>query len=93
MAGGTEADLATLDRLAARLRQAGDTLDAVGNGAPGVPDAGDVAAMMGAVLAHLSESAGNVVVGLREAGDRVEQSRRGYAEQDAGAAQSLQGLF
>jgi hypothetical protein len=93
MSGGTEADLPVLDALAARLRRAGESLDAVGNGAPGVPDAGDVTGLMGAVVAHLSESAGNVVVGLAEAADRIEQTRRGYADRDAGAAASFQGLF
>jgi hypothetical protein len=93
MAGGTDVDLAVLDTLAARLRNAGRTLDAAGAGAPGVPDAGDVSGLMGEVIARLAESAGNLVVGLAEAADRLEQTRRGYAEQDAAAAQAGREFF
>ncbi|MET0418356.1 MAG: hypothetical protein ABW022_20285, partial [Actinoplanes sp.] len=74
----TDAELPVLDALSARLRRSGDSLDAAGGGAPGVPDAGDVAAMMGAVVAHLSAGAGEMVVGLKEAGDQVAQARQAY---------------
>ncbi|RZU51600.1 hypothetical protein EV385_3431 [Krasilnikovia cinnamomea] len=93
MADGTDVDLAALDALAARLRTSGDNLDTVGNGAPGIPDAGELSGAMGELIAHLSEGAGNLVVGLKEAADRVELSRRGYAERDAGVAQTFAGYF
>jgi hypothetical protein len=48
---------------------------------------------MGEVIARLAESAGNLVVGLAEAADRVEQTRRGYAEQDAAAARAGREFF
>lgn len=92
MAGGTEAELPVLDSLAARLTQSGAALDAVGSGAPGVPDAGDVAAMMGAVVAHLAGGAGEMVVGLKEAGEQVAQARQAYAAGDAATAQSFRGF-
>ena len=90
---GTNADLDVLTALAARLKSAGDDLDAAGSGAPAAPDAGDFTEVLGSVVAHLTESAGNVVVGLREAAARIEQSRNGYASQDAAAATELRGLF
>ena len=86
MADGTKMDPVVMQSLVTRLRSTGDDLDAAGRSAPGVPRAGDVAALMGAVLAHLSESAGNAVVGLKTAADSVEQAGGDYAATDAGAA-------
>lgn len=88
----TAADLPTLDSLATRLSQSGASLDEAGGGAPGVPDGGDVAGIMGAVVAHLSAGAGEMVIGLKEAGDQVAQARQAYASGDAGAAASFRGF-
>ena len=93
MAGGTRADLDVLASLAARLSAAGAELDAAAAGAPGAPDVGDFSAVLGEVVAHLTDGAGNAVLGLKEAAARVEQSRAGYAGQDAAAAADLRGLF
>jgi hypothetical protein len=87
----TRAELPVMDAMASRLSQSGDHLDAIGKGAPGVPNAGEVAGMMGAVIAHLSDCAGDMVVGMKGAGEEVAQARKSYAAQDARAAQSLQG--
>lgn len=89
----TDVDLDVLTALAARLDTSGADLDAAGTAAPGVPDAGDFTEVLGAVVAYLSEEAGNVVVGLKEAAERLEQTRSGYATQDASAAADLRGLF
>ncbi|MDT4991062.1 MAG: hypothetical protein QOH97_954 [Actinoplanes sp.] len=86
MADATETDLAVMQSLANQLRAAGDDLDAAGRTAPGVPQAGDVASLMGAVIAHLSESAGNAVVGLKTAGDSVDQAFMDYLATDSIAA-------
>lgn len=93
MPGGTNADLAALDAIARKLGQAGDQLDSAGRSAPKAPDAGEVTALIGGVLAHLSDGAGNLVVGLKEAGDRVRQSREAYQSQDAAAGRHLRRLF
>ncbi len=92
MAGGTEAALPVLDALAARLSGSGAALDEAGGGAPGVPDGGEVAARMGAVVAHLSDGAGEMVLGLKEAGDQVALARQAYASGDAAAASMFRGF-
>jgi hypothetical protein len=93
MSDVTDVDLAVLDSVTSRLRSCGDALDSVGSSAPGVPDAGEVAGVMGEVVAHLTENAGNLVVGLKEAADRVQAAGRAYSTQDASAAQDLRNLF
>jgi hypothetical protein len=91
MPAGTDADLPTLEEIARRLSASGDALDALGKSAPGVPAAGDVSGVMGGVIAHLTESAGNMVVGMKAASDEVSKSRQEYASKDEAAAQSLRG--
>ena len=91
MAGGTTADLPTLDSMAGRLSQSAQSLDAVGKSSPGVPNAGDVSGIMGAALAHLTGSAGNLVLGLVGASEEVTQSRQQYAGTDQSAANSFRG--
>lgn len=89
----TQVDLPVLEALAGRLRNAGDHLDEIGGRAPGAPDAGEVTALMVAVMAHLTEGAGNLVQGLREAGARVGRAQQAYERQDAATGRDLQGLF
>jgi hypothetical protein len=91
MAGGTNADLAALDSIAGRLSASADGLDAVGSTSPGVPDAGEVSGLMGAALAHLTESAGNLVVGLKGASEQVSRARQGYATTDQATAATFRG--
>jgi hypothetical protein len=91
MPGETDTDLGTLDAMASRLDQAADALDAVGGRAPGLPDAGEVSGLIGAAIAHLTESAGNLVLGMKGAGEAVVQARRDYAARDQAAAASLRG--
>jgi hypothetical protein len=86
MAGGTEMDPAVMRSLIRRLRSAGDELDSTGLTAPGVPRAGDVAPLMAAVIAHLAESAGNAVIGLKAAGDNAERVYEDHLASDPSAA-------
>ena len=90
---GTNADLGVLQSLAARLRSAGQNLDAAGGNAPPTPDAGEVAPDVAALVAHLTDGAGNLVVGLLEAGDRVDQARTAYQGTDSASAAGLGGIF
>jgi hypothetical protein len=91
MAAETKADLPTLDSIAGRLNLAADALDAVGKASPGVPDAGEVSGLMGAAIAHLSENAGNIVLGMKGAGEEVTAARQDYAGTDRSAAASFGG--
>lgn len=91
MAGDTKADLLTLDGIAHRLSQSAQALDAVGKSSPGVPNAGDVSGIMGAAIAHLTGSAGNLVLGLMGASEEVTQARKKYAGTDQSTANSFRG--
>ena len=91
MAGDTDVDLAGLDAMAGRLVRSADALDAVGGKAPGVPDAGEVSGILGAAIAHLTESAGNLVLGMRGASEEVSRAGRDYAGRDRAAADSFRG--
>ena len=93
MAQETRADLAVLQSLAGRLRRAGEDLDAIGTSVPPTPDAGEVAPDVAALVGFLTEGAGNLVVGLLEAGDRVDQARESYRSSDAATAVSMDGIF
>jgi hypothetical protein len=92
MAEAFDVDPALLGGIAGRLRRAGDELDALGGSMPDTPDAGEVSGALGAVLAHLAAGAGNLVVGLREVGDRVTSSRDGYVDADTDAARGYRGV-
>jgi hypothetical protein len=91
MGDGTQADLPTLDAIARRLTTSADGLDGVGKSSPGLPDAGDVSGIMGAVIAHLTDRAGELVVGLKGASEEVTQARQGYAKIDQSSASSFRG--
>lgn len=91
MADGTQADLPTLDEIARRLTASADGLDSVGKSAPGVPDAGDVSGIMGAAIAHLTDNAGELVIGLKGASEEVTQARQSYAKSDQSSADSFRG--
>ena len=91
MAGGTQADLPSMDSMARRLSESAQALDAVGKSSPGLPNAGDVSGIMGAAIAHLTGSAGNLVLGLTGASEEVSQARQQYTSADQSAATSLRG--
>jgi hypothetical protein len=91
MADQTDADLSALDAMAGRLGESADALDAVGGKAPGVPDAGEVSGIIGATIAHLTESAGNLVLGMKGASEAVARARRDYAGRDQAAAETFRG--
>jgi hypothetical protein len=91
MAGEIDVDLAALETMAGRLVQSANALDETGGTAPGVPDAGDVTGIVGAAIAHLTESAGNLVVGMMAAGEQADAARRAYAARDQASADSFRG--
>lgn len=88
-----EADPVVLSRTAEGLRRSGQALDAAGASKSSALDGGEDTALMQAVLAHLVESAGNVVVGLQETADRVDMAGSTYLAQDTNAATTLRELF
>lgn len=75
-----------LDAVARRLQQAG-AID-IGAAAP-APDAGEVSADIGAVLAHLLQSMGELAAGTTAAGDAVAAGAAEYRTEDADTARSL----
>lgn len=91
MAGETDADLPALDTIARRLSEAADALDSAGRASPGMPKAGEVSGIMGAAIAHLTDSAGNIVLGMKGASEEVAQARQDYAARDRSAANSFRG--
>jgi hypothetical protein len=91
MAGEINVDLVALETISGRLVRSADALDETGGTAPGVPDAGDVTGMMGAAIAHLTESAANLVVGMMAAGEQADAARRTYATRDQASADSFRG--
>jgi hypothetical protein len=91
MSGETRADLPVLDAMSRSLTHGADALDSVGKGSPGVPDAGEASAIMGAGLARLTENAANVVLGMKGASEEVRAASREYADKDQAVAQSLPG--
>lgn len=91
MAGQTRADLMAMDSMASRITQSAQALDAVGKSSPGLPNAGDVSGIMGAAVAYLAGSAGNLVLGLMGASEEVTQARKQYAATDQSAANSFRG--
>lgn len=79
-------DPAALDAVAQRLQQAG-AID-IGAAAP-APDAGEVSADVGAVLAHLVRSLGELAAGVTAAGDAVAAGAADYRAEDQAVARSL----
>ena len=78
-----------LDGIADRLRRCGDTLNAVGAGAPATPDAGPDSA----TVAALCDSSANLVDGLVETGARIAAARQAYVSEDSAAAGNISGAY
>jgi hypothetical protein len=92
MTSGFKADPALMETMAGTLRNAGLALDSAGNGAPTAPDAGDVTADIAALIGHLTNSAGELVVGVTAAGDAIAQGGADYLEAEGSGRQSFRGL-
>ncbi|MEU4424079.1 hypothetical protein AB0F81_25910 [Actinoplanes sp. NPDC024001] len=75
-----------LDGIAERLRRCGDSIDAVGGGAPALPDAGVDTATIAAIVGKLCESSANLVDGLLAVSTGVAAASRSYAGEDAASA-------
>jgi len=91
MADQTCVDPDVLAGVSSRLTRAGDALDSAGGGAPGIPDAGEFTAVIGTMMALLTDNAGNLVAGLNAAGAQVGSANAAYEITDITAAQGLQG--
>jgi hypothetical protein len=86
-------DPVLLDGIADRLHRRGDTINAVGAGAPTAPDAGQDTATVAAIVAALCDSSANLVDGLLEIGARVTAARQAYVSEDDAAARTISGLY
>ncbi|SFQ21592.1 hypothetical protein SAMN05421810_105207 [Amycolatopsis arida] len=87
--GGFRAEPGVLDGIASTLRTAAGRLDEVGNSTPPTPDAGDASAAVAVILAKLTDSAGQLVIGTAAAGDAVADGGATYAETDASANEAV----
>lgn len=88
---GHDADPGVIDGIARTLRDASSDLDAVGNSVPPTPDAGDATPAIAAILAQLSDNAGQLVLGLVAVGDTVSSASTRYAEDDGAARDAFAG--
>lgn len=84
-------DLVTLAAISERLTRSANALDETGRTAPAMPEAGDVSGAIGAAMGHLTESAGNLVLGMMGAGEQADAARRTYAAQNQAATDSFRG--
>jgi hypothetical protein len=89
MADGYVVDPAVLEQLSSSLRTAGGTLDGVGKGMPGAPDAGELSGDMGDLIARLVESTGELVVGMGGAGDDIAAARTTYTNVEDGGRETF----
>ena len=84
-------DLLTLEAISERLARSANALDETGRTAPSMPEAGDVSGIIGEALGHLTESAGNLAIGMMGAGEQADAARRAYAAHNRAAADSFRG--
>lgn len=92
MTSGFQADPAVMETMAGTLRNAARTLDSAGSSAPNAPDAGDVTAHIAAVIGYLTNSAGELAVGVAAASNAVAQGGECYLEVEDSASRSFQEL-
>jgi len=88
---GYEVDPDVLEGMASTLRNASSDLDKVGNALPETPDAGDATPAIAAMLAQLTDNAGQMVLGLAAAGESASQAASRYAADDAAARDTFAG--
>ena len=84
-------DQVSLEGIADRLRRSGDSLQAVGAGAPAAPDAGVDTPIFNELLTRLTIDATNLAGGLGAAAARVVQANQMYADEDLGNARNITG--
>lgn len=92
MTSGFQTDPAVMATMASTLQNAALALDSAGSNAPSAPDAGDVTAHITAVIGHLTNSAGELVVGVAAAGDAVAQGGEHYLDAENSSSRSFQEL-
>lgn len=88
---GYEVDPGVLKGIAGTLRNASSDLDQVGNSVPEIPEAGDATPALAAILAQLTDNAGQLVLGLAAAGESVSSAGTRYADDDAAARDTFAG--
>lgn len=88
---GHDADFGVIDGIARTLRNASSDLDKVGNSILATPDAGDATPALAAILAQLSDNAGQLVRGLAAVADTVSAASAQYNEDDAAARDTFAG--
>ncbi|HEY9472828.1 MAG TPA: hypothetical protein VIS06_03135 [Mycobacteriales bacterium] len=92
MSDGYEVSAEDLATIAARLADAGSSLDAHASEAPDAPVAGGSSGLVAQTLATIFRSAGSLSTGLASAAEAVRQNETGYqraGEQVAGTAAGL----
>lgn len=90
MAGeGFTADPNVIEGLARMLRNGSQSMEDLVGSVPGVPDAGEVSAVMASLMSKLTDAAGEVSTGVAAAADELEHSARTYRECDQAARDNL----
>ncbi|MCO7239286.1 hypothetical protein [Aeromicrobium sp. CnD17-E] len=80
-----DVDLAVLSTMATTLEEASDGLDGLSGSVPKNVDAGPMAPIIAAMLAQVTDSAGNVSSSLGATADAILQARQYYQRADADA--------
>lgn len=91
MAGGDgfDADEGVISSVAHMLRSGAESIDALADSVPRVPDAGEVSGPMGLLVWRLVDAAAEAATGAAVAAASVEQGGRAYAEVDERARRDL----
>jgi hypothetical protein len=86
---GFNADPGLIQGLGKKLRSGSDSLNNLAGGVPGVPDAGDMSGIMGAVIAKQVQAAGELATGVGAAASVLADNARSYDESDQQAKRAL----
>lgn len=91
--GGFTADLGVIDGVARMLRSGSQAIEDLAGSVPGVPDAGEVSAVMASLMSKLTDAADEVSTGVAAAADEVERSAQTYGESDQAARDNLPHVY
>lgn len=86
---GFTADRDVIEGVARMLRSGSHSIENLGGSVPGVPDAGEVSAVMASLMSKLIDAAAEVSTGVAAAADEVEHSAQTYGESDQAARDTL----
>ncbi|GAB3271952.1 hypothetical protein [Kineosporia babensis] len=90
MADELQVELSTLEMIAEHLSKGAGELDAIGSGMPGPPEAGDLSALIGQIVGHFADNAGNFVVGMKASSSAVSKAQLKYSATDEASAGAYQ---